>query len=85
MRLLLDAIQQLPAWHRNVVMLVDVQGYDYAEAAEILAFAAGHGEITSEPRTRRTARPSGQFGCSGGAPTLVSTAQPLRTEICSMQ
>jgi RNA polymerase sigma-70 factor, ECF subfamily len=41
MRLLLDAIDGLPAWHRNVVMLVDVQGYDYNEAAAILSLPLG--------------------------------------------
>ncbi len=41
MHLLLHAIEALPAWHRSVVMLVDVQGYDYAEAAEILSLPLG--------------------------------------------
>jgi RNA polymerase sigma-70 factor, ECF subfamily len=41
MRALLAAIENLPAWHRSVVMLVDVQGYDYSEAAEILALPLG--------------------------------------------
>ena len=34
---ILAAIDSLPPWHRNVVLLVDVHGYDYAEAAERLA------------------------------------------------
>ena len=42
MRVLMTAIDGLPVWHRSVVMLVDVQGYDYSEAAEILELAAGH-------------------------------------------
>ena len=41
MHALLHAIDALPAWHRSVVMLVDVQGYDYAEAAEILHLPLG--------------------------------------------
>lgn len=38
---LLKTIDQLPPWHRNVVMLVDVHGYDYAEAAELLGLPLG--------------------------------------------
>lgn len=41
MRLLLSAIDDLPVYHRNVVLLVDVQGYDYAEAAELLDLPLG--------------------------------------------
>ena len=41
MRLLLSAIDTLPEYHRSVVMLVDVQGYDYAEAAELLGLPLG--------------------------------------------
>lgn len=41
MRFLLAAIDALPEYHRSVVMLVDVQGYDYAEAAEILGLPLG--------------------------------------------
>ncbi len=41
MRVLLSAIDGLPVWHRNVVVLVDVQGYDYSEAAEILDLPLG--------------------------------------------
>lgn len=41
MRLLLGAIEELPEYHRNVVMLVDVNGYDYAEAAELLGLPLG--------------------------------------------
>jgi RNA polymerase sigma-70 factor (ECF subfamily) len=41
LRLLLEAINQLPSWHRNVVILVDVHGYDYNEAAELLALPLG--------------------------------------------
>ena len=35
------AIDALPVWHRSVVMLVDVQGYDYGEAAQILNLPLG--------------------------------------------
>jgi RNA polymerase sigma-70 factor (ECF subfamily) len=41
LRLLLQAIEDLPAWHRNVVLLVDVHGYDYNEAAEVLGLPLG--------------------------------------------
>jgi len=41
LRLLLQAIDNLPAWHRNVVVLVDVHGYDYGEAAELLDLPLG--------------------------------------------
>ncbi|MEM7128981.1 MAG: RNA polymerase sigma factor [Chloroflexota bacterium] len=38
---LLSAIDQLPHWHRNVVLLIDVHGYDYAETAELLELPLG--------------------------------------------
>lgn len=38
---LLLAIDQLPLWHRNVVLLIDVHGYDYTEAAEMLSLPLG--------------------------------------------
>jgi RNA polymerase sigma-70 factor, ECF subfamily len=38
---LLQAIEGLPLWHRNVVLLVDVHGYDYNEAAEVLGLPLG--------------------------------------------
>lgn len=41
LRLLLQAIDNLPAWHRNVVVLIDVQGYDYNEAADHLGLPLG--------------------------------------------
>jgi RNA polymerase sigma-70 factor (ECF subfamily) len=41
MRLLLAAIEALPEYHRSVVLLVDVQGYDYAEAADLLQLPLG--------------------------------------------
>lgn len=41
MQVLLKAIDELPAWHRHVVLLIDVQGYDYAEAAEVLGLPLG--------------------------------------------
>jgi len=41
MQILLKAIDELPTWHRNVVLLIDVQGYDYAEAAEVLELPLG--------------------------------------------
>jgi RNA polymerase sigma-70 factor (ECF subfamily) len=41
MELLLAKIDELPHWHRNVVLLVDVHGYDYAETAAILNLPLG--------------------------------------------
>jgi RNA polymerase sigma-70 factor (ECF subfamily) len=41
LQFLLQAIQALPAWHRDVVLLVDVHGYDYTEASEILGLPLG--------------------------------------------
>lgn len=41
MECLLSAIDELPVWHRNVVLLVDVHGYDYGEAAEVLHVPLG--------------------------------------------
>jgi RNA polymerase sigma-70 factor (ECF subfamily) len=41
MTCLLRAIDELPHWHRNVVLLVDVHGYDYNEAAELLGLPLG--------------------------------------------
>ncbi|MCC6453800.1 MAG: RNA polymerase sigma factor [Caldilineaceae bacterium] len=38
---LLHSIEQLPNWHRDVVLLVDVHGYDYTEAAELLNLPLG--------------------------------------------
>lgn len=41
MQFLLNAIDELPEWHRNVVLLVDVHGYDYTEAAGLLGLPLG--------------------------------------------
>lgn len=41
MEMLLGAIEELPTWHRNVILLVDVHGYDYGEAAEMLHVPLG--------------------------------------------
>lgn len=41
MQLLLTAIDELPAWHRSVVLLIDVHGLDYEEAAEQLGVPLG--------------------------------------------
>lgn len=41
MQLLMRAIEELPEWHRSVVLLVDVHGYDYAEAAGLLGLPLG--------------------------------------------
>ena len=41
MEVILHEIDQLPPWHRNVVLLIDVHGYDYAEAAELLSLPLG--------------------------------------------
>lgn len=53
MQSILGAINDLPSWHRTVVMLVDVQGYDYAEAAEMLRLPLG------TVKSRLSQRPSG--------------------------
>jgi RNA polymerase sigma-70 factor, ECF subfamily len=39
--LLMNAIEDLSPWHREVVILVDVQGYDYGEAADMLNVPLG--------------------------------------------
>lgn len=41
MQFLLRTIDDLPDWHRDVVLLVDVHGYDYAEAANMLDLPLG--------------------------------------------
>lgn len=41
MSYLLETINELPAWHRNVILLVDVHGYDYGEAADLLQVPLG--------------------------------------------
>lgn len=41
MQSLLAAIDDLPAWHRNVVLLIDVHGMDYEEAADQLGVPLG--------------------------------------------
>lgn len=41
MQCLLAAIDHLPVWHRSVVLLVDVHGYDYGEAADLLHVPLG--------------------------------------------
>lgn len=41
MEFLLREINALPDWHRDVVLLIDVQGYDYAEAAGMLELPLG--------------------------------------------
>ena len=38
---LLKTIDKLPLWHRNVVLLIDVHGYDYTETAELLNLPLG--------------------------------------------
>lgn len=38
---LMTAIEDLPEWHRAVVVLVDVRGYDYQEAADVLELPLG--------------------------------------------
>lgn len=38
---LMAAIEELPEWHRSVVVLVDVNGYDYQEAADVLDLPLG--------------------------------------------
>lgn len=39
--LLSQVIEGLPSWYRDVVVLVDVQGYDYGEAAAYLSLPRG--------------------------------------------
>lgn len=39
--LLMAAIDELSPWHRQVVILVDIQGYDYSEAAVMLDVPLG--------------------------------------------
>ena len=41
MQQMLTLIDELPAWHKNVILLVDVHGYDYGEAAELLEVPLG--------------------------------------------
>jgi RNA polymerase sigma-70 factor (ECF subfamily) len=41
LQFLLRTIDDLPDWHRDVVLLVDVHGYDYAEAATMLGLPLG--------------------------------------------
>lgn len=41
MQFLIHAIQALPHWHRDVVLLIDVHGYDYTEVAEMLSLPLG--------------------------------------------
>ena len=41
MRLLMRVIEGLPDYHRTVVVLVDVQGYDYNEASALLGLPLG--------------------------------------------
>jgi RNA polymerase sigma-70 factor (ECF subfamily) len=38
---MLALIDELPAWHKHVILLVDVHGYDYGEAAEMLEVPLG--------------------------------------------
>lgn len=41
MQTLLTLIDELPSWHRTVILLVDIHGYDYAEAADQLGLPLG--------------------------------------------
>jgi RNA polymerase sigma-70 factor (ECF subfamily) len=41
MHQMMGLIEDLPAWHRHVILLVDVHGYDYGEAAEMLNVPLG--------------------------------------------
>jgi len=36
MRVLLTLIDQLSTWHREVLLIVDMHGYNYGEAAQML-------------------------------------------------
>lgn len=41
MQILLRAIDALPDWHKNVVLMIDVHGYDYGETADALDLPLG--------------------------------------------
>ena len=41
MSLLMSAIEDLPLWHRSVILLIDVHGFDYEEAAAQLGVPLG--------------------------------------------
>jgi len=41
MHFLLEAIDKLPDWHKTVILMIDVHGYDYAETAEALNLPLG--------------------------------------------
>jgi RNA polymerase sigma-70 factor (ECF subfamily) len=41
LQFLMHSIESLPTWHRDVVLLVDVHGYDYTEAADMLGLPLG--------------------------------------------
>jgi RNA polymerase sigma-70 factor (ECF subfamily) len=41
LQLVYAAIDDLPSWHRTVILLIDVHGYDYGEAAHLLQVPLG--------------------------------------------
>ena len=69
MRLLMAAIENLPGYHRNVVVLVDVHGYDYQETAEMLQLPLG---TVKSRLSRARASLRDQLVSAGLVPGLVS-------------
>ena len=68
MSFLLSTINELPAWHRNVILLVDVHGYDYGEAAEMLNVPLG--TVKSRLSRARSALRDRLVACGYVAPAL---------------
>jgi len=71
LQFLLQAIDALPNWHRDVVLLVDVHGYDYTEAAEMLSLPLG--TVKSRLSRARSALRD-QLIKAGYVPTPAATA-----------
>ena len=71
LQFLLQAIDALPNWHRDVVLLVDVHGYDYTEAAEMLGLPLG--TVKSRLSRARSALRD-QLIKAGFVPTPAATA-----------
>ena len=74
--LLSRMIRQLPAWYRDVVILVDIHGYDYGEAAAYLDLPLG--TVKSRlSRARANLREStGGLGSPPTAAILIAAASP---------
>lgn len=83
MGLLLSAIDQLPAYHREVVLLVDVHGYDYSEAAATLGLPLG--TIKSRLSRARAALRDDLVACGylatqTSAPAARESVRAMRTD-----